>query len=111
MIEEKARQELHKDAARSFKPMLEVESLKTAAVWPLTTHLADLQIKEHDELISDVLLWTPTHGNSSVGRQTKSYIYQYSLNTGCRLEDLPRAMADRGGWQERVEEICAVSTP
>ena len=27
----------------------------------------------------------------------------------CHLEDLPRAMIDRDGWQERVKEIHAVS--
>ena len=29
------------------------------------------------------------------------------LHTGCNLEDLPEAMDDRDGWQERVREICA----
>ena len=30
--------------------------------------------RSKDELISDVLLWTPVHGLASVGRMTKTYL-------------------------------------
>ena len=54
-----------------------------------------------DELISDVLLWTPSHGRTKFGRITRTYIQQLCANTGCRLEDITRAMDE---WRERVRE-------
>ena len=41
-----------------------------------------------DELISDVLLWTPSHRRVKVGRPTRTYIQQLCANAGCSLEDL-----------------------
>ena len=43
--------------------------------------------------MSDVLLWTPT----SVGRPTRTHIYQLCVDRGCCLEDLPGAMDDWEG--------------
>ena len=34
-------------------------------------------------------------------------IYNSCADTGCSLEDLPRAMDNRDRWQERVREICS----
>ena len=48
-----------------------------------------------DELISDVLLWTPTHGRAKAGRPARTYIQQLCEDTGCCPEDLPEAMNDR----------------
>ena len=62
-----------------------------------------------DELISDILQWTPAHGRVKAGRPARTYIQQLCANTGCSLEDLQRAMDDRDRWQERVKEICAGS--
>ena len=45
--------------------------------------------------ISDVLLWTPTHGRAKAGRPARTYIQQLCEDTGCCPEDLPRAMNDR----------------
>ena len=64
-----------------------------------------------DKLISGVLLWTPTYGRTNVGRPVKIYIHQLCVNTGCRLDDSPSAMADRKLWREKVKWICAISTP
>ena len=47
-----------------------------------------------DKLISDVLLWTPTHGHAKAGRPARTYIQQLCKDTGCCPEDLPRAMND-----------------
>ena len=58
----------------------------------------------NDELMSDVLLWSPTHGCASAGRPVGIYIHQFCAETGCHLEDLPGAMYDRDGWQERERE-------
>ena len=52
-----------------------------------------------DELISDVLLWTPTHGRISVRRPVRTYINQLCADTGCCLEVLLRVMGDRDGCQ------------
>ena len=48
--------------------------------------------RSRDELISDVLLWTPTHGRAKAGRPARTYIQQLCEDTGCCLEDLPEAM-------------------
>ena len=48
-----------------------------------------------DELIRDVLLWTPTHGRAKAGRPARTYIQQLCKDRGCCPEDLPRAMNDR----------------
>ena len=63
-----------------------------------------------DELISDVLLWTPTHGRAKAGRPAPTYIQQLCEDTGCCPEDLPEAMNDREKWRERVRDIRATST-
>ena len=66
--------------------------------------------RSRDELISDVLLWTPTHGRAKAGRPARTYIQQLCEDTGCCPEDLPEAMNDREKWQERVRDIHATST-
>ena len=66
--------------------------------------------RSRDELIRDVLLWTPTHGRAKAGRPARTYIQQLCEDTGCCLEDLPRAMNDRKEWRERVRDIRATST-
>ena len=63
--------------------------------------------RSKDELISDVLLWTPTYGCARVGRPARTYIQQLCEDTGCNPEDLPEAMNDREKWRERVKDICA----
>ena len=60
-----------------------------------------------DELISDVLQWTPTYGRAKAGRPARIYIQQLCEDTGCSLEDLPEAMNDKKKWQERVRDIHA----
>ena len=59
-----------------------------------------------DKLLSDVLLWTSSHRRAKAGRPGRPYIQQPCVDTGCIPEDLPEAMDDREGWQERVREIC-----
>ena len=60
-----------------------------------------------DELISDVLLWTPTYGQAKAGRPAWTYIQQLCEDTGCSPEDLPEVMNDRERWRERVRNIRA----
>ena len=63
--------------------------------------------RSKDELISDVLLWTPAHGCAGVGRPARTYIQQLCEDTGCNPEDLPEAMDDREKWRETVRDIRA----
>ena len=63
-----------------------------------------------DELTSDVLQWTSSHGRASVGRPAGTYIQQLCTDTGCRQEYLSEAIDNRDGWWERVREIRASST-
>ena len=71
-----------------------------------------------NELISDILLWSPTYWRASVDRSARTYFHQLCGNTGCSFEDLPGAMDDRDVWRarerggrerERVREIQAIS--
>ena len=66
--------------------------------------------RSRDELVSDVLLWTPTYGLAKAGRPARIYIQQLCEDTGCCPEDLPEAMNDREKWRERVRDIHATST-
>ena len=63
--------------------------------------------RSKDELISDVLLWTPTYGCAKVGRPARTYIQQLCEDTGCNPEDMPEAMNVREKWRERVRDIRA----
>ena len=63
-----------------------------------------------DELISDVLQWTPTYGQAKAGRPARTYIQQLCEDTGCSPEDLPEAMNDREKWRERVRDMSASGT-
>ena len=58
-----------------------------------------------DELISDVLYWTPSHGRASIERPARTYVQQLCEDTGCGQEDMPKAMDDRDVWWGRVWEI------
>ena len=62
-----------------------------------------------DELISDVLLWSPTYGRAKAGRPGRTYIQQLCEDTGCNPEDLSEAMNDREKWRKRVKDIRASS--
>ena len=66
--------------------------------------------RSRDELISDLLLWTPSHGRAKAGLSARTYIQHLCEDTGCSHEDLPKAMNDRERWRERVRDICADGT-
>ena len=51
---------------------------------------------------------SPTHGHM-VGWSAKTYIHQLSEDTGCHLEDSPRAITDRDRWQERKSRQSRLS--
>ena len=66
--------------------------------------------RSRDELISDVLLWTPTYGRAKAGRPARTYIQQLCEDTGCSPEDLQEAMTNREKWRDRVRDICTSDT-
>ena len=55
--------------------------------------------RSRDELISDVLLWTPSHGRAKAGRLARTYIRQLCIDTGCRPEDQPV-------WLKNKDTFC-----
>ena len=65
--------------------------------------------RSRDELICDVLLWTPSHGRAKAGRPARTFMQQFCADTGCNPEDLPKAMDDREVWRERVRDTRAYS--
>ena len=85
---------------------------------PLTTKTIKIRRPGHaehcwrrrDELVSNILLWTPSHGRRKVGCQARTYIQQLCADTGCRPEDMPKAMDDREVWRERVKYMRDDST-
>ena len=66
--------------------------------------------KSRDELISDVLILTPTYGRAKAGQPARTYIQQLCEDTGLSPEDLPEAMNGREKWQERVRYIRVSGT-
>ena len=66
--------------------------------------------RSRDELISDVLLWTPTYGQAKAGRPARIYILQLCEDTGCSPDDMPEVMNDRKKWLERARDIRASGT-
>ena len=66
--------------------------------------------RSKDEIVNDVLLWTPTYGRSKSGRPARTFIQQLCDDTGYNPEDLPAAMNNRETWRERVRDIRASRT-
>ena len=64
--------------------------------------------RSKDELVSDVLLWTPTYSQAKAGRPARTYIQQLCEDTGCNPEDLRRRwMIGRSG--ERWSRISVLA--
>ena len=63
--------------------------------------------KSREELIRDVLLWTPTYGRAKAGWPARTYVQQLCEDTGCSPEDLLETMNDKEKWRERVWDIRA----
>ena len=66
--------------------------------------------RSRDELISYVLLWTPTYGRAKAGRPVRTYIQQLCEDMGCSPEDRPETMNDREMWRESIRDIRASGT-
>ena len=104
-----ARRQLHKNTASNIEQVLEATSQKHQLYGYLPPIMKTIQVRRtrhagycwrsRDELIRDVLLWTPTYGLAKAGRPARTYIHQLCEDTACSPEDLPEAMNDRGKWQ------------
>ena len=107
---EKAGWELHKNAKSYFEQILR----EPTALRPLTFHLKnqdeqdmrDGAREKKEELISDVLLGSITHGRGIVGWLVRTYLHQLDANAECRLEDLPGGIDDRDEWREGGDPCC-----
>ena len=121
--EEEARRQLHKNVASNIEQVLAATPHKAPTIRTPASHHENyptIQVRwtrhaghswrSRDELIRDVLLWTPTYGRAKAGRPARTYIQQLCEDTGCSPEDLPEAMNDREKWQERVRDIHAGGT-
>ena len=53
--------------------------------------------RSRDELIRDILQWTPSHERAKAGRPDRTYIQQLCVDTGCSLENLLGTIYDREG--------------
>ena len=69
--------------------------MKTIQVWQ-TRHAGHCR-RSWDKLISDIFLWSPSHGRAKEGRPARTCIQQLCADTRCSLEDLPGAMGEREG--------------
>ena len=61
------------------------------------------------KLISDILMWTPSHGRADVGCLARTYLQHICTDTGCNRENLPNVMDNRDEWRGRIREIRARS--
>ena len=111
---------LHKNVESSIEQVLATTPHETPTIRTLAPTMKAIQVRRtrhaghcwrtKDELISDVLLWTPTYGRAKAGRPARTYIQQLCEDTGCNPEDLPEAMGDREKCRERVRDIRAGGT-
>ena len=71
----------------------------------------ELCCRRKDKLISNVYLWSSTHGHTSYEWPAKTSICQFCADTRWSLEDLPRARDNSDGWweSERVREFRAIT--
>ena len=116
---EEARRQLHKNATCNLEQSWRQHATRhqlyghlppiTKTIAVRRTRHAGHCWRSKDELIRDVLLWTPTHGRAKAGRPARTYIQQLCEDTGCCPADLPWAMNDREEWRERVRDIRATS--
>ena len=80
----------------------------TSVIKERRTRFAGHCYRSKDEVVSDLILWTPKHGKAKVRRPSRTYTKQLTEDDDCQLEDLPRAMEDRQYWRGRVNMVRAI---
>ena len=59
--------------------------------------------RSEEEIIKDVLLWTPNHRTKKLERPRKTYVKQLCEDTDLTIEELKTEMKDRLTWKKIVE--------
>ena len=101
----------------AFWKSLEAAPYKIAAVWPFTHKPS--KIGDQDMLGTDgkikinlkAAFYGLLHMDTPVLAKEQKLTFSCCVNTGCHLEDLQSAMANRDRWQERVKGISVESMP
>ena len=112
-LEKKTRWEPHKKAAYNFQQIPDATRYKTISQtiqvrW--TTHARHCW-RSKDKPMSNIFLWTTTHGHTSIVQSDKPSIHLQYEDIGSCPEDLSSAIADRVETDdERVKEIYVVSS-
>ena len=80
----------------------------TKAIQARRTRHAGHCCRSKDELIRDILLWTPTYGRENAGRPARTYIQQLCEDTGCTLKTCQRRwMIGRSGGRRSWISVLA----
>ena len=58
--------------------------------------------RRHDELVSKLVLWQPSHGQRQRGRRKLNYVDILTSDTGLQIEELQMAMLDRAVWKATI---------
>ena len=95
-MEKKLDWQQHKNAASNFEQVLEATNHQlyghrhpiTKTIQVRQTRHAGHCWRSRNELISDVLLWTPSYGRAKAGRPARTYIQQLCEDTRCSPDDL-----------------------
>ena len=61
--------------------------------------------RSRDELISDVLLWTPKYGRAKAGRPARTYIQQLFEDMGCRQRRWTIGSSSERRWRITVPVV------
>ena len=62
--------------------------------------------RSKDELISDVLQWTPSYGRAKAGRPARTYRQQLCADTRCISENLSEVMDDKRVARKGQGYLC-----
>ena len=111
MLTERLEKKLDSNYTRKLRAILNKSLKQHPTKQPLYGHLLPITKIIHvrwtrhvghcwrwrDELISDVLLWTPSRGRAKAGRPARTYIQQLCEDTGCSPEARKRWTIGRDG--------------
>ena len=103
---EKARFELHKDAACCLEQILEATLHNAAAVRLPVSYQTNHPIKTNVRCTAGeakanskvTFLWIPMHGCSSIGKVERSYLHQFRKNTAFNIEYQQGTIDDCDAW-------------
>jgi len=59
-------------------------------------------MRREDEVVSDLVLWAPTHGTRRRGRPPETYVKTLERDTGLKADELRGLMLDRDEWKKVV---------